>query len=300
MLKNNTTLQSLCLLLLAMISVQTSASLAKSLFSLFPVLSVSALRLFLGFSLLAIFFRIWTANFREIRWKTIVSYGAALAGMNALFYLSLQRLPLGIAVSFEFIGPLSIALFHAKTRFDFIWVILAILGLILMFPFNELHRSLDFVGVALALGAGACWAIYILSGQQSSGVSGQHTVCLGMFIGSCILMPIALAMGMPSQVLNFPYIIYFILLAILASALPFSLEMIALRHLSPLSFGTLMSIEPVLAAFSGVIFLSEHLLWTQWLALVMIIMASLGCTYTTHQAKQRIEQKLQQEKHPEI
>ena len=294
MLKKNTTLQSLCLLLLAMISVQSSASLAKSLFALFPVLSVSALRLFLGFSLLALFFKIWTVHVREIRWKTIISYGAALAGMNALFYLALQRLPLGITVSFEFVGPLSVALFHAKTRFDFVWVILAIFGLVLMFPFHDLHGSLDFMGVALALGAGACWAIYILSGQKSSGISGQHTVCLGMMIGSCILMPIALTTGMPSQVLNPPYLFYFLLLAILASALPFSLEMVALRHLSPLSFGTLMSLEPVLAAFSGIIFLSEHLLWTQWLALVMIMIASLGCTYTTHQAKQRIERKLQE------
>lgn len=294
MLKKNTTLQSLCLLLLAMISVQSSASLAKSLFALFPVLSVSALRLFLGFSLLALFFKIWTVHVHKIRWKTIISYGAALAGMNALFYLALQRLPLGITVSFEFVGPLSVALFHAKTRFDFVWVILAIFGLVLMFPFQDLHRSLDFMGVALALGAGACWAIYILSGQKSSGISGQHTVCLGMMIGSCILMPIALATGMPSQVLSIPYLSYFLLLAILASALPFSLEMVALRHLSPLSFGTLMSLEPVLAAFSGIIFLSEHLLWTQWLALVMIMIASLGCTYTTHQAKQRIERQLQE------
>ncbi|MEB3767222.1 EamA family transporter [Acinetobacter sp. MD2] len=298
MLKNNTTLQSLCLLLLAMICVQSSASLAKSLFSVFPVLTVSALRLFLGFSLLAIFFRIWTVNFRAIRWKTIISYGTALAGMNAIFYLSLQRLPLGIAVSFEFIGPLSVALFHAKTRFDFVWVILAILGIILMFPFNQVDASLDLFGVALAVLAGACWAFYILSGQKSSGISGQHTVCLGMFVGSCILMPIALGLGMPSQVLDLPYALYFILLALLASALPFSFEMVALKHLSPLSFGTLMSLEPVMAALSGILFLSEHLLWTQWLALAMIILASLGCTYTTHQAKQRLEKKLAEKKHP--
>ncbi|MEB3753263.1 EamA family transporter [Acinetobacter sp. MD2(2019)] len=296
MLNKNTTIQSLCLLLLAMICVQSSASLAKSLFAVFPVLSVAALRLFLGFSLLAIFFKIWTVDFRAIRWKTICSYGAALAGMNAIFYLSLQRLPLGIAVSFEFVGPLSVALFHAKTRFDFIWVLLAIFGLVLMFPFHDVNASLDLFGVALALLAGACWAIYILSGQKSSGISGQHTVCLGMFVGSCILMPIALGTGMPAQVLSVPYVFYFIGLALLASALPFSFEMVALKHLTPLSFGTLMSLEPVMAALSGILFLSEHLLWTQWLALLMIILASLGCTYTTHQAKQRIERQLNAEK----
>lgn len=89
-------------------------------------------------------FQIWKINFSQVRWKAILSYGFALAGMNALFYLSLERLPIGIAVAFEFIGPLSVALYHAKQKYDFVWVTFAIIGLILLFPFNQAH-SLDWI-----------------------------------------------------------------------------------------------------------------------------------------------------------
>ena len=277
--------QALILLFVAMVSMQSSGALAKVLFEHFPVLTISAMRLLMGSLILAIIFRIWQVNFKHINWSAIISYGMALDGMNALFYLSIERLPLGIAVSFEFIGPLSVALFHARQKFDFVWVGLAILGLVLLFPFDQAAHRLDPIGIALALGAGACWALYIIAGQKPSGVSGNHTVCLGMFIGMLCLMPIALFSGMSATVFQPSNLIYFIALAILASALPFSLEMIALRNLSALSFGTLMSLEPAVAAFSGFIFLGEQLLWTQWLALATIISASIGCTVTVQKAK---------------
>ena len=284
-LKNTPHIQALLLLLIAMISIQSSGSLAKILFQQFPILTVSSLRLLLGSIILAVIFKIWQINFKQVRWKAIVSYGIALAGMNALFYLSIDRLPLGIAVSFEFIGPLSVALYYARQKFDFVWVGLAIVGLVLLFPFDQASQSLDPLGIAFALGAGAFWAIYIVAGQKPSGVSGNHTVCLGMFVGMLCLLPIALFTGMPASVFEPSNLIYFIALAVLASALPFSLEMIALRNLSALSFGTLMSVEPAIAALSGFVFLGEQLLWTQWLALTVIITASIGCTVTTQRAK---------------
>lgn len=284
-LKNTPHVHALLLLLIAMISMQSSGSLAKILFNQFPILTVSSLRLLLGSLILAVIFRIWQVNFKQVRWKAIASYGIALAGMNALFYLSINRLPLGIAVSFEFIGPLSVALFYARQKFDFIWVGLAILGLVLLFPFDQASARLDPIGIAFALGAGACWALYIVAGQKPSGVSGNHTVCLGMFVGMLCLMPLALLTGMPASAFEPSNFIYFIALAVLASALPFTLEMIALRNLSALSFGTLMSVEPAIAALSGFVFLGEQLLWTQWLALAVIITASIGCTVTTQKAK---------------
>jgi len=286
-LKNAPHLQALVLLFIAMISMQSSGALAKTLFDQFPVLTISAMRLLLGSLILAVIFKIWQVNFKQVKWSSIISYGIALAGMNALFYLSIHRIPLGIAVAFEFIGPLSVALFHVRQKFDFIWVGLAVLGLVLLFPFDQAKQSLDPIGIAFALAAGACWALYIIAGQRPSGVSGNHTVCLGMFVGMLCLMPIALFSGMPLQVFEPSNLIYFIALAILASALPFSLEMIALRNLSALSFGTLMSLEPAIAAFSGFIFLNEQLLWTQWLALATIISASIGCTVTTQKARHK-------------
>ncbi|RKG54720.1 EamA family transporter [Acinetobacter cumulans] len=283
--KISPTVQAPLILLIAMISMQSSGSFAKYLFGQFPILTVSAMRLLLGTLILALIFKIWQINFRQVKWSSILSYGLALAGMNILFYLSLDRLPLGIAVSFEFIGPLSVALFAIRRKFDLIWVGLAILGLILLFPFDQAAQTLDPIGIALALGAGACWALYIIAGQKPSGVSGNHTVCLGMFVGMCMLMPMALFAGMPAHTFEPVSLLYFIGLAVLASALPFTLEMIALRNLSALSFGTLMSLEPAVAALSGFVFLGEHLLWTQWLALAVIISASIGCTITMQKHK---------------
>lgn len=277
--------QAPLILLIAMISMQSSGSFAKYLFGQFPILTVSAMRLLLGAMILALIFKIWQIHFRQIKWPAIISYGLALAGMNLLFYLSIDRLPLGIAVSFEFIGPLSVALFYARQKFDFVWVGLAILGLILLFPFDQAAQPLDPIGIAFALGAGACWALYIVAGQRPSGVSGNHTVCLGMFVGMLVLMPIALFAGMPAHTFEPMSLLYFMALAVLASALPFTLEMIALRNLSALSFGTLMSLEPAIAALSGFVFLGETLLWTQWLALATIISASVGCTVTTQRQK---------------
>lgn len=279
--------QAPLILLIAMISMQSSGSFAKYLFGQFPILTVSAMRLLLGSLVLALIFKIWQINFKQVKWSAIISYGLALAGMNMLFYLAIDRLPLGIAVSFEFIGPLSVALYYARQKFDFIWVGLAILGLILLFPFNQAAQSLDPIGILLALAAGACWALYIIAGQKPSGISGNHTVCLGMFIGMLVLMPIAIFFGIPAHTFEPTSLMYFIALAVLASALPFTLEMIALRNVSALSFGTLMSVEPAIAALSGFIFLGEQLLWNQWLALATIITASIGCTYTTQQAKKK-------------
>ncbi|MFX1823310.1 EamA family transporter [Acinetobacter lwoffii] len=277
--------QAPLILLIAMISMQSSGSFAKYLFGQFPILTVSAMRLLLGAVILALIFKIWQIHFRQIKWPAIISYGLALAGMNLLFYLSINRLALGIAVSFEFIGPLSVALFYARQKFDFVWVGLAILGLVLLFPFDQAAQPLDPIGMAFALGAGACWALYIVAGQRPSGVSGNHTVCLGMFVGMLVLMPIALFAGMPAHTFEPMSLLYFVALAVLASALPFTLEMIALRNLSALSFGTLMSLEPAIAALSGLFFLGETLLWTQWLALATIISASVGCTVTTQRQK---------------
>lgn len=191
--------QALLILLIAMMSMQSSGSFAKYLFGQFPILTVSAMRLLLGALILALIFKIWQVNLRQVKWSAIISYGLALAGMNMLFYLSIDRLPLGIAVSFEFIGPLSVALYHARQKYDFVWVGLAILGLVLLFPFAQATQSLDPLGIFFALAAGACWALYIVAGQKPSGVSGNHTVCLGMFIGMLLLMPIALYSGMPAH-----------------------------------------------------------------------------------------------------
>ncbi|AOA57157.1 EamA family transporter [Acinetobacter larvae] len=279
--------QSLLFLIAAMISIQSSGSLAKMLFQHFPVLTVAAMRILLGALILIVVFRAWRIHFHQVRWSAVLSYGCALAGMNILFYSAISRLPLGIAVSFEFVGPLGVALYYARQKFDLIWVCLAILGIVLLFPMQKGAADLDLLGVAYALTAGACWALYIVAGKKPSGVSGPHTVCLGMLVGAIILLPFLIFSPALAMLTDANFLLSFFALAVLASALPFSFEMIALRNMSSLSFGTLTSLEPAIAALSGLIFLGEHLQWNQYLALLTIVSASIGCTITSSRVAQR-------------
>lgn len=290
MATNNQNLTSaIIMLMLAIISIQASASFAKVLFETQDTIVVSTIRLLLGSFILGLIGKIWTIQFKKAQWRPLIFYGLALAGMNGFFYLSLSKLPLGIAVSFEFIGPLSLALYHAKQKIDRIWIGLAILGMILLFPFSEASQSFDLLGVVYAIVAGAFWAGYILSGQKKSGLSSNQTVCLGMFIGTLVLLPFAMFSGTLIHIFEPELLISFFILAVLSSAIPFSLEMVVLKRLPPLVFGTLTSLDPVFAAISGVLLLKEHLLWSQWFALTIIIIASIGCTYTTHRAKHKLK-----------
>jgi inner membrane transporter RhtA len=294
--KSSYSLALLCVLI-AMMVMQSSGSLAKILFNHFSPLTVSFMRLCFGALILALMFRVWRAQFKTARWPIIVAYGAALSGMNVLFYLALARLPLGIVVTLEFIGPLSVALFHARQKIDVIWILCVVLGLWLLLPLEDTQHALDPLGVVLALGAGACWGAYILVAQRPTGISGAHTVCLGMLVGMCCVLPLLVSVSDLRLAFNWPYVLYFLGLALLASAIPFSLDMVALKRLPAMMFGMLMSLEPAMAALSGLVFLHEKLLSTQWIALLLIISASVGCSYTTQRAQKRKLAALQHSNH---
>lgn len=150
-------------ILIAMVSIQSGASLAKSLFPLVGAPGVTALRLALGTLILVIVFKPWRLRFTAEQRLPLLLYGLALGAMNYLFYLSIQRIPLGIAVALEFTGPLAVALFGSRRPLDFVWVILAVLGLWFLLPLGQDVAQVDLTGALLALGAGACWAVYILT-----------------------------------------------------------------------------------------------------------------------------------------
>jgi len=267
------------ILLIAMVSIQGGASLAKSLFPLVGAPGVTALRLALGTLILVIIFKPWRLRFTREQRLPLLFYGLSLGAMNYMFYLAIQTIPLGVAVALEFTGPLAVALFASRRPVDFIWVILAVLGLWYLLPLGENVTHVDLTGAALALGAGACWAIYILSGQRAGAEHGPATVALGSLIAAVIFVPLgALQAGdalWHGSVLPLGFAI-----AILSTALPYSLEMVALTRLPTRTFGTLMSMEPAMAALSGMIFLGETLSLQQLLALMAIIIASMGSTLT--------------------
>ena len=266
-------------ILIAMMSIQSGASLAKSLFPLVGAPGVTALRIALGTLILVVVFKPWRLRFKKEQRLPLLFYGLALGGMNYMFYLSIQTIPLGIAVALEFTGPLAVALFSSRRPVDFIWVILAVLGLWFLLPLGQSVSQVDLPGAALALGAGACWAVYILTGQRAGEEHGPATVALGSLIAAVIFVPIGMAQATDS-IWQWSILPVGLAVAILSTALPYSLEMIALTRLPTRIFGTLMSMEPALAAISGMIFLGETLTLVQTLALCSIIAASMGSTLT--------------------
>lgn len=266
-------------ILIAMLSIQSGASLAKSLFPVVGAPGVTALRIALGTLILVVIFKPWRLRFKKEQQLPLLFYGLALGGMNYMFYLSIQTIPLGIAVALEFTGPLAVALFSSRRPVDFIWVILAVLGLWFLLPLGQDVAQIDLTGAALALGAGACWAVYILTGQRAGEEHGPATVALGSLIAAIIFVPIGMAQATDS-IWQWSILPVGLAVAVLSTALPYSLEMIALTRLPTRIFGTLMSMEPALAAISGMVFLGETLTFTQTLALCSIIAASMGSTLT--------------------
>jgi inner membrane transporter RhtA len=266
-------------ILIAMLSIQSGASLAKSLFPQVGAPGVTALRIALGTAILVVIFKPWRLRFKKEQRLPLLFYGLSLGAMNYMFYLSIQTIPLGIAVALEFTGPLAVALFSSRRPVDFIWVVLAVLGLWFLLPLGQDVSQIDLTGAALALGAGACWAVYILTGQRAGEEHGPATVALGSLIAAIVFVPIGMAQATES-IWQWSVMPIGLAVAILSTALPYSLEMIALTRLPTRIFGTLMSMEPALAAISGMVFLGETLTFTQTLALCSIIAASMGSTLT--------------------
>lgn len=272
----------IAVILIAMSSIQSGASLAKSLFPLIGAPGVTALRLGLGTLILVVIFKPWRLRFAREQRLPLLFYGLSLGAMNYLFYLAIQRIPLGIAVALEFTGPLAVALFSSRRPVDFIWIVLAVLGLWHLLPLGEHVAHVDLTGTVMALGAGAGWAVYILSGRRAGEEHGPATVAMGSLIAAIVFVP-AGAMQAGEALWQWSVLPVGLAVAILSTALPYSLEMIALTRLPTRTFGTLMSMEPALAAVSGMLFLNEHLTSNQWLALGAIIAASMGSTLTARQ-----------------
>ena len=274
-----TKLYPIALLLIAMASIQTGASLAKGMFPLIGAQGTTALRLIFASLFMLVLLRPWRAKLTWTTLQTVMIYGIALGCMNLLFYMSLRTVPLGIAVALEFTGPLAVAILASRKAVDFAWVALAVVGLLLLIPMGEAQAGLDPVGVCYALGAGVCWALYILYGQKAGAYNGVQTAALGVMIAAVFIAPIGIAHA-GSALLDMALIPTAIAVAILSTALPYSLEMVALTRLPARTFGTLMSMEPAIGALSGLLFLHEVLSTTQWLAIGAIIMASVGATLT--------------------
>lgn len=262
------------LVLLGIVSVQLGSASAKHLFSEVGSFGTVTLRLFFAAAVLML---LWRPALRMNRrtWTVVIGYGVVLGMMNLCFYLALARIPLGIAVTIEFLGPLAVALAGSRRWLDAFWAVLAAGGVILLM---EGRGDLNLVGFLFALAAGTCWGLYILVGAAL----GRHTtegngLALGMAVAAAVAVPFGVADS--GTALIQPWILVAGLgVALLSSVIPYSLDLEALRTIPPRVFGVLMSLEPAMAALVGLVVLQESLRWSQWLAVLCVVAASAGAT----------------------
>jgi inner membrane transporter RhtA len=261
-------------LVLAMVSFTFGASLAKQLYPLVGPQGATALRLVMGAAFLAVVFRPWRLNPRG-HWLALITYGVSLGVMNLLFYTALQTIPLGVAISIEFLGPLSVAVLTSRKATDFMWIGLAVAGLLLLLPVWHTGPGLNWHGMGFALAAGAGWAIYIVCEQRAGKALGAPVTAAGMAVGALLVGPIGIAHA--GSALLSPHVLFLgLAVGLFSSALPYALEMVALRRLAPNTFGTLVSSEPAIGSVMGCVFLGEFLSAAQWFAVCLIVASSAG------------------------
>ncbi len=263
-----------------MASFQAGASIAKTLFPVIGPVGMVTVRIVLGTAILALTFKPWRARIAPESRQALIVYGISLGLMNLSFYSALSRIPLGITVALEFTGPLAVAVFSSRRALDFCWVLLAVAGLVLLLPMGQLGSRIDPIGILYALAAGFFWGLYIIYGRRAGADHGAQTVALGSVISTIIVAPIGLVTA-GARMFSRSILLPGLAVAIFSTALPYTLEMIALTRIPARTYGILASVDPALAALFGLLYLHERLSGLQWIAIVLIIAASIGTTTST-------------------
>ena len=250
--------------------------------ALFPVVGAqgtTAVRVGLSALLMLMLWRPWRWRLSRADAQAVVLYGAALGAMNLMFYLSLQTLPFGLAVAIEFAGPLAVAIWSSRRAVDFVWVALAIVGLALLLPLGLSGSTLDPLGVLYAVGAAVFWALYIVFGKRAGHLHAGQSVSLGLLVAALVVVPVGVAHA-GAALLSPSVLLVGVAVAAISSALPISLEMMALKRLPKEAFGIMISMEPAVAALLALALLGERLDTVQWLAIGCIVAASMGSAAT--------------------
>lgn len=273
--------------LLAIFSIVGGATLAKGMFPALGAAGTAGIRIGLSALMLLAVFRPPLRRLRAEHWRILLPYGVTMGAMNLLFYLAIARIPLGLGLTLEFVGPLSVAVLGSRRAQDLVWVLLAGTGIALVAPWSG--SGVDPLGVALALAAGACWGAYILvGGRVSRLLPGGTAVAAGMLVATTVVLPLPLAGGAYAR-LTPGLLAAGAAVALLSSAVPYTLEMHALGALPARTFGILLSLEPAVASLFGLVFLGETLTAAQWLAVALVISASVGATLTGRQTPPPVE-----------
>jgi inner membrane transporter RhtA len=270
-----------------MASTQAGAAIAKTLFDDLGPAATAFLRVALAAVLLALIWRPRLAGRSRRDLTTAVAFGLALCAMNLIFYEAIARIPLGIAVTIEFAGPLAVAIALSRRRLDALWVVLAAAGILLLARGGggDVRTS----GVLLALLAGVFWAAYILlSARAGRAFPGGSGLAIAMVVGGLVLLPVGIAGG-GSRLLDPGLLAAGAGVALLASAIPYSLELEALRRLPTQAFGILMSLEPAIAALAGFVILGEGLRGRDLIAIALVATASAGASLSAPKPEQPLD-----------
>ena len=280
--------------MVSLITLCAGTSLAKGLFPFVGAEGTTTYRLVFSTLLLMAFWRPWRRAWTWADVPILLLFGATLGVMNLLFYSAIKTVPFGLAIAVEFTGPLAVALWSSKKPLDFVWIVLAVAGMGLILPLgNTLGTDLqaaaiDPLGIAFALGAGACWAVYIVVGQRVADRIGALATPMGMLVAALLVTPVGISVA-GTSLLNPEWMLAGLGIALLSSAIPYSLEMYSLKHLPKQTFSILLSLEPAVGALAGWLVLSEQLSTQQLCAIGLIMAASMGSAMT---AGQRVPEKV--------
>jgi inner membrane transporter RhtA len=281
-------------LMVSLITLCAGTSLAKGLFPFVGAEGTTTYRLVFSTILLMAFWRPWRRAWTWADAPILVLFGATLGLMNLLFYSAIKTVPFGLAIAVEFTGPLAVALWSSKKPLDFVWIVLAVAGMGLILPLGNTMGAdmqavaIDHVGIAYALGAGACWAVYIVVGQRVADRIGAFATPMGMLVAALLVTPVGISVA-GASLLNPEWMLAGLGIALLSSAIPYSLEMYSLKHLPKQTFSILLSLEPAVGALAGWLVLSEQLSTQQLCAIGLIMAASMGSAMT---AGQRVPEKV--------
>ena len=276
--------------MVSLITLCAGTSLAKGLFPFVGAEGTTTYRLVFSTLLLMAFRRPWRRAWTWADVPILVLFGATLGLMNLLFYSAIKTVPFGLAIAVEFTGPLAVALWSSKKPLDFVWIVLAVAGMGLILPLGNASgtdmqaAAIDPVGIAYALGAGACWAVYIVVGQRVADRIGAFATPMGMLVAALLVTPVGISVA-GSSLLNPEWMLAGLGIALLSSAIPYSLEMYSLKHLPKQTFSILLSLEPAVGALAGWLVLSEQLSTQQLGAIGLIMAASMGSAMTAGQRK---------------
>lgn len=281
-------------------SLQFGAAFAVTLFPLFGALAISVSRL--AIASLVVGSAVWLAarwrarrgetmppgalSWSKEQWRAVITFGMAFGLMNGFFYCAIDRIPIGLAVAVEFLGPLALASMLTRRLRDGVWVLCALAGMLVLGYEAAAGKDTDYLGLAFALIAGVFWALYIRSSAKVGAlVPGASGLAVAMLIGAAFITPVAAMVPAPQPLWNAvqdPKLILLIFgTAMFASVIPYSAELMALRHLPERVFSVLMSVEPAIAAIAGWALLNQETGPMRWVAICLLMTASVGITLTT-------------------